>query len=193
MKRLIAAGFLSMAVLGLATAPASALFHHCCDKCCSYICCRQYNAFTPVCFGSISCIGCCPIGNGAPLAYPPGLNGCCDPCADGCCGPSCGSGDCCGVGELPAPGSYPIAPPAKGNGNPNAPSFTPPMPTPADGNPMPPASTSMRWPSDPRAGQVMPTSFQPGYYPQAYPGYWPTMPMPYPQAASPAFNAFSGN
>src|SRR5882724_5345371 len=31
------------------------------DRCSTYICCRPYNAFTPVCFGSITCNGCAPI------------------------------------------------------------------------------------------------------------------------------------
>jgi hypothetical protein len=44
------------------------LFHHCCGchHCDMHICCRQYNAFTPVCFGNVNCIGCCPPTCGFP-------------------------------------------------------------------------------------------------------------------------------
>jgi hypothetical protein len=31
-----------------------------------HICCKQYNAFTPVCFGNVNCIGCCPPSCGMP-------------------------------------------------------------------------------------------------------------------------------
>src|SRR5262249_16474778 len=64
MNRLLAAALLSLAALGLATDQASAFFRccrwHCCNKCCATFCCRPYNAFTPCCFGSLCCDGCCP-------------------------------------------------------------------------------------------------------------------------------------
>jgi hypothetical protein len=188
MKKLLAVGFLSLAMLGVANAPAFAIGHllhfHCCDRCCSYICCRQYNAFTPVCFGNITCVGCCPFGNcglQAPSFQSAGYPGgdCCDACADGYCpGGSCGEG--CVSSVLPP------ATNKKGTANGNAPNFTPPMPTPVDGNPMPTSMLRQNY----WGNRVMPAGYQPMYYP-GY-GYYPQMPMRYPTAPQPAMNAFSG-
>ena len=62
MKKLISAALLSVAALGMTSSQASAwplqkLF---CKNCCT-VCVRPYNAFTPVCYGSICGDGCCPI------------------------------------------------------------------------------------------------------------------------------------
>jgi hypothetical protein len=176
MKKLLLAGFLSFAALGATTTPASAwgLLErlgglHCCGKCTSVICCRQYNAFTPVCFGSITCIGCSPLnacGGGMPMCSPP-CNGY-PPVPY--CGPSCDAGacsasDCCSGGVLPAPGSFSTSPP------PNT--FVPPMPNPV-------ATTSQMYPMMGR-GMVQPVAYQTGYYPAPYYGYRPTMmPQVYP-------------
>jgi hypothetical protein len=57
---------LSLAGLALSAAPSSAgwLCHHCGCNCYStVITCRPYNAFTPVCCGSLVCDGCCPFGS----------------------------------------------------------------------------------------------------------------------------------
>jgi len=54
---------LSLAGLALSAAPASAwwLCHNCgCNRYSTVIVCRPYNAFTPVCSGSLVCDGCCP-------------------------------------------------------------------------------------------------------------------------------------
>ena len=99
MKKLTALGLLSVVALGCASSSASAwwpcfpLCGCCKSKCCSTICCRQYNAFTPVCTGSICCDGCCPINMGS--------GGCC-PSSGNCC---VGGGDGCCLGQLPAPGA----------------------------------------------------------------------------------------
>jgi hypothetical protein len=65
MKNLLAASVLSVAALAACAGRAPAWFnlgcHHCCSQFC--ICCRPYNAFSPVCFGNINCVGCCPTVN----------------------------------------------------------------------------------------------------------------------------------
>jgi hypothetical protein len=142
MKRILAAA-LSLVLLGLSTgkAPALGFFHHCCCDCCATICCKQYNAFTPACFGTLCCNGCCPIGCGncgpmvpgncgpggcGPAGCPgPDFGGACygGACAGGSCGPDC-SCDGSALGNLPAPADGSATP------MPAGPSFTPPMPTP---------------------------------------------------------------
>lgn len=130
MKKLLALGLLSVAALGLATAPASAWWpcfplcgSKCCSKCCVPVCCRQYNAFSPPC-----CDTCCPINFG-------GGGGCC-PSNQTCC---VGGGDACCLGQLPAPGA--LAMPAMAAPAAAAPSFQAPLPSAAGpsayANPMP--------------------------------------------------------
>src|SRR5205807_1538328 len=121
MKRTII-GLMSLAVIGICAQPSWAwLFHHCCGcRYSTYICCQPYNAFTPVCFGNITGLGCCPIAmNCCQQSAPPVFAGpnFCDSCDNGSCfdGPS-----------YPAPG------PGPGN-------FTPPPPTPVNG------PVSYRW------------------------------------------------
>lgn len=91
MKKLFSSALLALAVSGFAAVPSFAgctfgLFPHSCGCCgCgAKFCVRQYNAFSPVCCGTIFCNGCCPFGGG----YGPGMYG--GPCADG----MCPSGDC---------------------------------------------------------------------------------------------------
>jgi hypothetical protein len=147
MKRLLTASVLSIAALALAAgqAPAWQLFH-CCNRCCfSYcVCCRPYNAFSPVCFGNINCVGCCPPGNnggwGGPMA---------------CAGADCQGGF---MGQLPA-ATQPqqILP---GTPSPVIP-FQAPMPTPATGaQPTGYGAWMQAWPM-----------VQAGYYPAYYPTY----------------------
>jgi hypothetical protein len=180
MKRLLISAALGVILVASTTPRASAwgLFHCCCN-CCSTICCKQYNAFTPCCFGTICCNGCCPIGCGT---CGPNVPGPCGPCGYG---PGCGYGggwggygpgwggygggpafgDCddCGggtlLGQLPAPPPTPYsggkppagAPPAGApTGGPN---FQPPMPGQA---PTPSDKTSLVWPASP--------TFQAGYF-----------------------------
>jgi hypothetical protein len=71
MKKLLIASCLSIATLGLIAGQAPAWCFLGCHRCCfDYcICCRPYNAFSPVCFGNINCCGCCPVANF-------GMNGC---------------------------------------------------------------------------------------------------------------------
>src|SRR4051794_14589629 len=91
-------GLLSVAGLLLSlTQDAAALWpFNCCGghHCDMHICCRQYNAFTPVCWGNVHCDGCCPnfgcgmgscmpgmCGMGGPIgsALSPFPSGCGDP------------------------------------------------------------------------------------------------------------------
>jgi hypothetical protein len=162
MKKLLLAGFLSFAALSLTTAPASAwgLFDHCCGgKCCSVICCRQYNAFTPTCFGSITCIGCCPITSGCGMpAYS---------------GPSYGYGNgyCDGGSCAASPGDQ--LPPDKKT---EAAPFVAPVPKPV-------TTTSQAYPMGPAGVQPVRYQggyYQGGYYPAPYNGYRPMMPQMYP-------------
>src|SRR6516165_11282557 len=98
MKRLFAAAILSVVTVGGTTGSASAwcidhLFHHC-HHCCTKICCKQYNAFSPPC-----CEGVMPMwGNGGPY----------DPAGYG----ASFGGDCDGAGvkQLPSPGSLQTPP-----------------------------------------------------------------------------------
>lgn len=165
MKKLLALGLLSVAALGFATAPASAWWpcfplKGCCkNKCCSTICIRQYNAFTPVCCGSLCCDGCCPMTFGG--CNFGGGNNCCMPNQSCCVG-----GDAACLGQLPAPGAVasPMMPPATAQQQaplPNAMSYAGAMP----------------W--NPYAGynpyamsNVQPAAYQPSMYP----GYMPMNP-----------------
>ncbi len=65
MKKLFALAFMSLAAVSWTPSTASAwwpCFPACCKSCCTTtICLRQYNAFTPVCSGTLSCDGCCPV------------------------------------------------------------------------------------------------------------------------------------
>lgn len=144
MKRLLTATVLSIAALTLAAgqAPAWFLTHHCCKQCCVSVCCKQYNAFSPVCCGNITCYGCSPSLN----------------FGQGCCG----AGDAVAgwdgggyLGQLPAaapvitttPGATTIP-------------FQAPMPTPATTAPMGYYGAMMpAWP------MVQPVGYGPAYLP----------------------------
>jgi hypothetical protein len=187
MKKLLAVGVLSLAALGLAVAPASAWFHDCCGcgcglfgcchRCCSVICCRQYNAFSPCCCGSLCCMGCCPFGpcgwggyggyGCGPAPYSPGPD---------CYGPSCG-GDYHG-GELPPPGAIVKAAPTTTEAptTPKSPPASLHAPTPTDNTALPLTPTTQVWPN-PMRSSILAAGFSPGYYGQQYApyqtGYYP--------------------
>jgi hypothetical protein len=171
MKRMVV-GLLSLAVVGLTAQPSFAwLLSRCCGcKYTTYICCRPYNAFTPVCFGNITGLGCCPVA----------LN-CCQPSGPPSypCGASCDSH--CDVGasyggymnSTPMQSMPMQSMPAPGN-------FTPPPPTPMNG------AVSYWW--NQQQPYAMVPQYAPqygvqqtGYYPPYNPGYyWPTAPAPMP-------------
>jgi hypothetical protein len=89
MRKLLITAVLSLAGVGLTTGQASAwIFRNCCHKkCCTSLCIRAYNAFSPTCFGTMYCDGCFPYagvsGQGAPpwATYPGAWQG-------GFCGPA---------------------------------------------------------------------------------------------------------
>ncbi len=94
MKKFIPSALLAMAVSGfLATSSFAGCtfglcYNHCgCCGCGAKFCVRQYNAFSPVCSGTVFCDGCCPFGAG----IGPGYGGAGGPCAGGMCpGGGCG-------------------------------------------------------------------------------------------------------
>jgi hypothetical protein len=167
MKR-IAIALVSLAVIGVYAQPSWAWFlHRCCGcKYTTYICCRPYNAFTPVCFGNITGLGCCPVALNC--CQQPQMN-CCQP---SWCGPSVCDSGCCDSGAC-----YSHSMPVPGN-------FTPPPPMPVTG-PVSygwnqPAPYAMVPPYGMQQG-VQQTSYYPPYYAPYNPGYyWPTAPAPMP-------------
>src|SRR5947209_10766738 len=113
MKKLLLAGVLAVATCGLVAAPsfAGAFGLFTCGGCCCCgcnFCVRQYNAFSPVCCGSITCDGCLPIAGCG--AGGQGLNYSGIPCGHfpdgggigGCAGPDCDDGTV--IGALPGGG-----------------------------------------------------------------------------------------
>jgi hypothetical protein len=69
------------------------LFKHCCSKCCSTICVRDYNAFSPSFCGNMTFNGCNPLCGGSP-GCGPSIQGCpsCGGCAAEPCGPAMNPG-----------------------------------------------------------------------------------------------------
>jgi hypothetical protein len=136
MKKLFALGFLSLAALAWASAPASAGWPcfgcgGCCNKCCNTVCIRQYNAFTPICCGSLSCNGACPMTfGGCGIAYSPYST-------EGAAMPNSFTttylnGEGCYSGELPAPGMLSSPSPMMSASS----NFQAPLPAGAAGQPM---------------------------------------------------------
>jgi hypothetical protein len=148
MKKLLPSAVLAlvvsagMAAQSFASGCCFGLFPKCCGCCgCgAKFCVRQYNAFSPVCSGTVFCDGCCPFG---PCGGYGGYGG---PCAGGMCGaggcgmmpfsglaaPACGPmgcGDGACLGSLPASEPTPGAPMMQGAGAPMMPGAT-------DGNPV---------------------------------------------------------
>ncbi len=174
-----ALGLLGVAglLVGFAQDSDAGWFDHCCGchHCDMHICCRQYNAFTPVCFGNVHCIGCCPQTCGMP---------------ESCSVPQCGMppGPMCGAGMPFGYGPPPMAmmPPGMGMppGMPMSPVMMPqgaPMPpgapTPPNGT-MPPINNHTAQYGNPMMYYgVQPAAYYayPGYYPQAYPWNWPAL------------------
>jgi len=161
----IAIALLGLAVVAAGVPQVQALccWRRCCCKYSTYICCKPYNAFSPVCCGSICCTGCCPMQ-------------CCSPCCPPpCCGPTVVSSNCCegDVGSFapryipPQPLPAPTMPPA--------PNWVPPAPAPM-------MSQAPMW----NMAAVQQAGYYPGYYPyqpQGYPTYQPQGYWPMPVAA----------
>ncbi len=159
---------LSLACLGLSARPASAWWlglHRCgCNRYSTIVVCRPYNAFTPVCAGSMVCDGCCPFS--------------CPSCGPGaCCSPVLGNPmlsmayDPAGISGFAggyAPG-YGAAQPmmmAPAGVPTTAPQFQAPAPVPTQQTQM-----QMNW-------NVQPAAYQQGYFP----AYYPVNVNPYQQA-----------
>lgn len=161
MKKLSAVALLGLAVSGLSTQKASALWpfsNH--APCCTTmsIHCRQYNAFSPFC-----CDSACYAGQGGPVGCLPFAGG---PAWGGWVGPAgqMAHPEGGGSGSGPAP-----APP---------PRFTPPMPAPKtmSANPVPTAPNPVLNPY--ANGQPWgPTPYYIGFVPQYGMGYAPQYPQ----------------
>jgi hypothetical protein len=204
MKKLLTVAALTLGLASLVAPRASAgfccgCFHHCCHDCCATICCKQYNAFTPACFGTICCNGCCPISCGntcGPMT--PGPLGCGAPWGYGgdFGGPYCSGGDCAAsLGSLPSTEPYlsatPMTTPAPATATP---SYQPPMPTPA-------GDTSLMTPRPFPQAAIQTAGYYPANYGYGY-GYAPTAAAGYnygygygyaptmPQAAVPYYPAY---
>ena len=158
MKRnIFALGLLSLACAAFFVGESQAwhFWHH--HRYATHITCRPYNAFTPMCWGNLTCDGCCPSfgcgGNQMPMTMGA-------PCFGGAC--------------AAAPANGPVMPPAAGG-----PNFTPPPPMPL---PMGP-NTTMYQPMN--LSQVGYYPMYPQYYMPQYPmpnygyGYSPYMNMHY--------------
>lgn len=173
MRRILLFGAVGLAMLTLSAQTSEAGLFHCwgrhCGRHCTTICMQPYNAFSPVCYGSLTCVGCSPFHMGGgpmmPPAYP-GFMGGFNPYD--CMPPSCYSSGCCDSSCLPAPAGNGTPAPAPNGGE--GQKFTPPPPTPL--------------PSISYYGQPMPSPLQTaGYYGYApyYGGYNPwMMPVGYP-------------
>jgi hypothetical protein len=173
MKKLFALALLSLAVTGWLTTPANAWwpFSCCGTKCCTTICLRQYNAFTPICTGKLSCDGCCPInlacgqlGSG-PAIFNAG---------PGCVGGACYAGSAYNLGQLPPAAlmSQPLPAPTAGG---VAPTYTIPPNNPLPAPAVPMGTTSQMAPQMmPFAAPVQPVGYRPMYYPVqgTAPWYW---------------------
>jgi hypothetical protein len=198
MKKRLLAGALGLAALVLAPQDAEALGllrRHCCDHRCSlHLCIRQYNAFSPVCFGNINCMGCNPfaMGNGGMPCGPMGGGPMPSVFSGHGPGPCCSSSGCCDPGALPAPG--PGHPPTHMPlpGGPGGEQIGPPAGAGTPPNPLPPGANLSYYRYVPQQAPVYQASYQnyPGWpyqagygNPAAYGygyGYGQGYPMPYP-------------
>lgn len=150
---------LSLAGVALSAAPASAWWllprHHGINRFSTVIVCRPYNAFTPVCHGSMVCDGCCPFS--CP-GLPSGAH-----CGPGLSNPMLGlCHDPAGLQAMHQPMMMPqYALPQQ--------QFQAPAPA--------AQQTQM-----PAAYPVHPAAYQQGYYPMYYPAYQQQMIHPRQQA-----------
>ncbi|HTU93772.1 MAG TPA: hypothetical protein VMF69_27075 [Gemmataceae bacterium] len=185
MKKLLPTAVLTLVVSGLVTAQSYAgccfgLFPKCCGCCgCgAKFCVRQYNAFSPVCSGTVFCDGCCPFGAcGGGYGGYGGFGG----CAGGMCGPggcgvmpftgmlNCGPGGC---GDGACLGSLPATEPAIDAANAPATPATPlpTGPTSQIVNDRPIQNAAFRPASFTLPSTIAPVQMQPQM--MAAPSYW---------------------
>ncbi len=123
------------------------LFHHCCSKCCSTICIKDYNAFSPSFCGNMTFNGCNPFCGGGNPGCGAGNPGCC--AGNPGCGPSIQMlPDCSGC--APESGGPAALPGAGAQAMPY-------------GGPMQSAAIAPRYPQS-----VMPMGVQPNYWTAGY-------------------------
>jgi hypothetical protein len=170
MKKLLLSAFLGLAMMALMPALSHAktfgLFTGCGLCCCSKctFCVRPYNAFTPVCCGNITCMGCMPF---APQSNYGGF-GYSDCAGSGCAADYGGETIVGQVRTLPPltlPGGTPTAQPAPAP----APGQQPAITTPVPGTSLAPN------PSGAVQANYRPTSV-PAYNPAAYYTYYGSVP-----------------
>ncbi|MCS7044789.1 MAG: hypothetical protein NZO58_00380 [Gemmataceae bacterium] len=164
--KMFALAALSLAGWAVSAAPASAWwwhYKHGINRYSTVIVCRPYNAFTPVCAGSLVCDGCCPFS-----------------CPHLPTGASCHAGIC-----NPLLGLYAVAPHHAWHGQPlpgspapdaSAPNFTPPPPQPGQaqlpvGYGQPHMAAGYHPGVYPVYHALLPTPTYPNFYQQA-PAYW---------------------
>lgn len=179
MKRFLLAAVLSVGTLALTSGQASAFPFRCkCyNKCCTF-CVKPYNAFSPVCCGTLFCDGCCPQFGCKTQQFPAGP--CCEAghpdgaCADGSCG---GGAPWSGPAYLPSASGPGVQLPAMtgpaSDGQlpiPSTTPFQPPSPL-----PLPNGTGAQSYYPRPYAAPVQPVAYPYGYQP-AYP---PVPPMGY--------------
>jgi hypothetical protein len=186
MKRLILRAFLGMAALGLSAGVIQAgPFGGCgsgCGKCGANFCVRQYNAFSPACFGTVHCDGINPLGGSCiPGGYPS------QPCSS-CAMPWGMPGPAEGMHmPMPMPMHQPMPMPMPPPGGAPMPMLPPPgaqplpMPQPAPGS-----AAMMGYPYYMQP-LMMPNPLMPAAYgyPAPY-GYQPAYDYSQPQQAAPA-------
>lgn len=173
MNRMFLAAALGVAALAGLAGPALALWpFHCCSpskKCGADFCIRQYNAFSPVCHGTVFCDGIHPFaGPGYPGAVSPRL----DSFASHC--PTCQGGPVPGAPMMghPGMGAPGMAMPGYGAPMHGMPGYGAPM------NGMPGYGAPMYGPPmlpPPNAAPPMglPPAGQPGFPPMGQPGFPP--------------------
>ena len=178
--KLYALTALSLAGLAMSATPASAWFlcrNHGCNRFSTVIVCRPYNAFTPVCSGSLVCDGCCPFS--CPQ-LPSGAS----------CSPMLGN-PMLGMAHNPSAINSPYAmqmmqtPPSFLNGPYALPGM---QPAPIGALPAPqqfqgPVPTSNQQPQPMLPQQLQPAAYNQAYYPAYYPTYQRPM-NPYQQVPS---------
>jgi hypothetical protein len=157
-RKMLALGCLSVCWVAMFAMDCQAW--HCRHKCAMHITCRPYNAFTPICWGNITCDGCCPSPCGVAGGQVPMMG------QLGCGVAGYGMPYATGFGAASATDMRPMMPPAQ-----SAP-FVPPVPMPVGPN------TTMVPPG--AVAQANYPMYAPQYYvPQYYPYYVPTYATPY--------------
>ncbi len=159
MKRLILTAVLGAAAMWLSAPTAQAWGCKSCGHCGAEFCVRQYNAFSPVCHGTIYCDGINPI-----CGVPGGLN----PYCCGCAAP----GSWLNAGVMPPEGPPAATVPAPLPSLPGP--ATPVLPSPTTPTVLPPGAVPQFLPPPGAQGLPMPTP-GPIPYSMGYPYHMPWM------------------